>query len=151
MAPNEEMSAMIIMPIFFAATIWIIKLWLDWKRHRLKNDLQNRLVEKIGNIQDLNNFLQTESGDRFLNSLTVAGGTAKDKLISAFSSGIILSVLGVAFFPLALLFADEARYFNAGGIVFLALGIGFLISAFVSYRISKKWGIIENGNGILKD
>ena len=151
MAPNEEMSAMIIMPIFFAAVIWIIKLWLDWKRHRLKNDLQNRLVEKIGNIQDLNNFLQTESGDRFLNSLTVAGGTAKDKLIAAFSSGIILSVLGVAFFPIALFFQSEARYINAGGIVFLALGIGFLLSALVSYRISKKWGIIENGNGMLKD
>jgi hypothetical protein len=151
MQPNEELSAMIIMPVFFAACIWVVKIWLDWKKHRLKNDLQNKLVEKIGNIQDLNNFLQTESGDRFLNSLTVAGGSARDKLLSAFSSGIILAVLGVSYFAIALFFETEARYINAGGIVILALGIGFLISALVSYRMSKKWGIIENGNGMLKD
>ena len=44
------------------------------------------------------------------------------------------------------LFAEEMKYFSAFGIVIIALGIGFLISTKISYKLSKKWCIIDERN-----
>jgi hypothetical protein len=51
----------------------VFKVILDWRKSKYKSDLQHKLVEKFGNVQDLNAFLETEGGSKFLNALTIDG------------------------------------------------------------------------------
>jgi hypothetical protein len=53
------------------------------------------------------------------------------------SAGVILSVLGIAFFILAV--ADHERKLVVPGVLFFALGIGLLAAAAVSHRLGKMW------------
>ena len=123
--------------------VWVIKILFDWRKSKLKSELQHKLVEKFGNAQDLNTFLETESGSKFLNALTINGQLLKQKILSYITRGVILVFLGAALFAVGGLFVGEQRFFFLGGLVVSALGLGFLVSTAISYIMSKKWGIMN--------
>ena len=122
---------------------WVFKVILDWRKSKYKSDLQHKLVDKFGNVQDLNAFLETEGGSKFLNSLTINGNLLKQKILSYITRGVILVFLGAGFFVIGGLFIEEQRFFFLGGIIASALGLGFLVSTVISFIISKIWGIIN--------
>ena len=125
---------------------WVVYIILEWRKLKHKNQLQNKIIDKLNTVPELNEFLQTEGGSRFLNFLTIEGFSPKGKLLSSISKGIILIMLGAAFIcidPLFSTLTEDARIFTALAFIFVALGIGFLVSSFISYLLSKKWGIIK--------
>jgi len=145
-ATTDTIMAAIVMPIFFLFLAFIFKLIWDGKKSKLKSDLHHKLVEKFGDVKELNDFLQTESGANFLKSLTIEGVNTKEKLLSSMTKGIIITFLGIGLFLVSPLFPDlieNMKIFNAFGILTIALGIGYMVSTFVSLRLSQKWGIIE--------
>jgi hypothetical protein len=126
---------------------WVVYIILEWRKLKHKNQLQNKIIDKLNSVPELNEFLQTEGGSRFLNFLTIESYSPKEKLLSSISKGIILLMLGVAFFSIDPLFStitEEAQIFSALAFILAALGIGFLASSFISYLLSKKWGIIKH-------
>jgi hypothetical protein len=125
---------------------WVVYVILEWRKLKHKNQLQNKIIDKLNSVPELNEFLQPEGGTRFLNFLTIESFSPKEKLLSSISKGIILFMLGAAFVYLDPLFptvTEDARIFMALAYIFAALGIGFLVSSFISYLLSKKWGIIK--------
>lgn len=141
---SEELTAMIVLPIFFFFFLLAIKFFFDWRKIRLKSDFHHKLLEKFGNVKDLNDFLQTKPGADFLHSLSIDGLRPKEKLMSAVSTGVIVGFLGIAVLVFGSLFGEGIRYFYGSGVALFILGIGYLVSAMVSYRLSKKWGIIKD-------
>jgi len=123
--------------------IWVVWAILEWRKMRHKSQLQNKIVEKFSTVQEFNDFLQSKEGNRFLDFLKFNGFTPRGKILSSLSKGVILFFLGVALVIIGQIFTGEMKYFNAFGIVIIALGVGFLISTFISYKLSKKWGIID--------
>ena len=141
---SEALTTMIVLPIFFGFCGWIIKLVFDWKKMRLKSEFHHKLVDKFGDVKELNNFLQTEGGINLIQPITINGSLApKEKLMLSISKGIIFICLGIAAFILGLMFEESSRYLYGCGVIIIALGIGFLASSSVSYNLTKKWGIIE--------
>lgn len=122
---------------------WVFKVILDWRKSKYKSDLQHKLVDKFGNVQDLNTFLETEGGSKFLNALTINGQLLRQKILSYITRGVILVFLGAASFAIGGFFIEEQKFFNMVGIINFALGLGFLVSTAISYLLSKKWGIIN--------
>jgi hypothetical protein len=125
---------------------WVVYIILEWRKLKYKNQLQNKIIDKLNSVPELNEFLQTEGGSRFLNFLTIESFSPKEKLLSSITKGIILFMLGGAFVCIDPLFStvtEDARIFTALAFIFVALGIGFLVSSFISYLLSKKWGIIK--------
>jgi hypothetical protein len=125
---------------------WVVYIILEWRKLKHKNQLQNKIIDKLNTVPELNEFLQTEGGSRFLNFLTIEGFSPKDRLLSSISKGIILVMLGIAFVVSNSLFstiAEDSSIFIAIGFILFLLGIGFLVSSFISYLLSKKWGIIK--------
>jgi hypothetical protein len=124
--------------------VWVI---LEWRRMKHKYNLQNKLMDKFSSGPELNNFLQSSSGDKLMTFLTIGGIGPKEKLLSSVSKGIILSLLGIAFLfigPFLQSTLEDTRGIQALGIAVLAVGTGFLLSTYVSYKLSKKWGIIQD-------
>jgi hypothetical protein len=141
--PVNELVAVIGVVLFWG---WVAYIILEWRKLKHKNQLQNKIIDKLNSVPELNEFLQTEGGSRFLNFLTIEGFSPKEKLLSSISKGIILIMLGAGFICIDPLFStvtEDARIFTALAFIFVTLGIGFLVSSFISYLISKKWGIIK--------
>jgi len=140
---SEDVALIIIMPIMIAFWAWVVWVILEWRKMRHKSQLQNKIVEKFSTVQEFNDFLQSKEGNRFLDFLKFNGLTPRGKILSSLSKGVILFFLGVALVIIGQIFTGDMKYFNAFGIVIIALGVGFLISTFISYKLSKKWGIID--------
>ena len=146
MEVTETMSTIIVLPVFFGFSTWIIKLFLDAKKARLKSQLHHKLIEKFENVKELSEFLQSKSGSGFLRSLTIEGITPKDRIMDAVSRGVIAACLGVAVLAVGMLFVEEWRYVVSAGILIVALGVGYMVSAAVSFRLSKNWGLLSEEN-----
>jgi hypothetical protein len=144
MQMSEGTEAIVVLPIFFAVMLLAFKIYLDWRKVRIKSEFHHKLVDKFGDVKELNSFLETKGGSDFLKSLSINGLAPKEKLLAAISRGVIVSFLGISVLMLGWVFGENFKYFIAAGITVLVLGIGFLVSAALSYQLSKKWGIIKD-------
>jgi len=143
---SDQIVLMTVLPITIVFWGWVVWVILEWRRVWHKSQLQKKIVDKFSTAQELNDFLQSKEGNKFLNFLRLNGRAPRDKILSSLSKGVILSCLGIAIIVIGGLFAGEIMYFIAFGIVLIALGAGFLISTKISYKLSKKWGIIDEEN-----
>lgn len=147
---------MIVLPAFFLLIAFCISVLVNaWQRRlriRLMSEVNNKLLDRIGSVKDFNDFLGTEGGTRFLDSLTVERETSRpqDSIFRAIQFGIVLLTLGLGFLALGWYFA--ARYGASGddfevltviGVIAGSLGLGFLISAAASFRLAKTLGVLE--------
>jgi hypothetical protein len=146
MTGSEDMALIIVLPLTILFWAWVVWAILEWRKTRHKSQLQNKIVDKFQSVQEFNEFLQSKEGNKFLNFLKFSGLAPKEKLLSSLTKGVILITLGIALILVGQIFTGEMRYFIAFGIVSIALGVGFLISMFISYTLSKKWGIIDEND-----
>ena len=144
MTGSEDMTLIMVLPLTILFWAWVVWAILDWRKTRHKSQLQNKIVDKFQSVQEFNDFLQSQEGNKFLNFIKLNGLAPKEKLLSSLSKGVILVTLGIALILVGQIFQEEMKYFIAFGIVFIALGVGFVISMYISYTLSKKWGIIED-------
>ena len=83
----------------------------------------------------MSQFLETEGGKRMIEDLGKDHSSPKERTLKHIRSGFIMLFLGIGF--LAATYAESDLVIP--GAVFVALGVGFLIGAFVSQRLSKSW------------
>ncbi len=131
---------------FFASFLWLIRILLEnrrWSRlFRLQSEVHAKLIDRFATNQELLHYMETEPGKRFLEAAPIPidfdrkqpmpGGVTR--ILAPLQFGIVLTMLGIGLFffhPLMIV-----------GIVTLALGIGFIISAIVSWRISAQLGLM---------
>lgn len=140
---SEDLALMIVLPAMFVFWGWVVWVILEWRKMKHKRDIQDKIVDKFTNVQELNDFLQTEAGENFLKFLKINGFGIRDKLLSSITRGIILTILGIAFLIISQIYTNEMKILITIGIVIIALGAGFLVSTLISFQLSKKWDIIE--------
>ena len=146
MTGSEDVALITVLPLTILFWAWVVWAILEWRKTRHKSQLQNKIVDKFQSVQEFNDFLQSKEGNKFLNFLKFSGLAPKEKLLSSLTKGVILITLGIALILVGQIFTEEMKYFIAFGIVSIALGVGFLISMFISYTLSKKWGIIDEND-----
>jgi hypothetical protein len=109
------------------------------ERGELRAQLHIKLLERFGNGQELADFLNSEAGRRFLESFSGERPRAGRSILRAVHAGIGLSALALGLLSAYLVLAEEPLAVIAG--VAGALGIGFLLAAYASYRLSRPLGI----------
>jgi cbb3-type cytochrome oxidase subunit 3 len=141
---REQNAVALIFMALFALAGWFF--WLDSKRRlsqtQAQADLQNRLLEKFASPQDVAQFLQTEGGSRFLQGLTADGRHTGRRIMTAMQIGVVLTLLGAAAIGLDVVYSGRSHPGAILGTLIVALGAGFLISAALSYKLSKSWGLL---------
>jgi hypothetical protein len=138
---NTEL--MVIMPCLFILYAWIAWLIVEWSRLKRKSRLQQHLIDKFGSPLELQEFLQTDGGQKFLNFLKIGGPAARERILSSISICTILGCLGIGIFLLSLIFPDQAKVFQASAIVMITLAVGLLASALISNKLGRKWGLFD--------
>jgi hypothetical protein len=139
---------------------WIVYTIVEgirrWHLQRTLGQFQVKLLDKIGSVSELGAFLNTEAGARFLKGLTSEAAGPHVRILSAVQSGLVLAALGLGLClygwfgrppgaPGAIS-DDSANVLNAVATILFSLGVGFLASAYVSYRMSKRMGLLAEGN-----
>ena len=120
-------------------------VWLLVRAHRerlqMRTDIYRELLTKFSSGQELGDFLATKEGKSFLETFWSAPVDARERLVRAIRTGLILTILGLG--VLALMVEDEGMM--VPGIILVSLGTGFLIAGGISYRLSRKLGLVKSG------
>ena len=126
----------------FVLVLLVVFLLHSANRQRAQNDIRKALIDKFGSAQDLGMFLQSEGGKRFIADLSTGTAGALGSVLTSVQNGIILMLLGVGCAGSAPFLGPVAPVGIGVGVVFLFVGLGFLVSAGVTYRLSKSWGLV---------
>ena len=149
------MDEEILIPLgFFAVAGWIVYVIVDGYRRRqhlrMVTDFHAKLLERVGSAGEFSQFLNTDGGVRFLDSLSVERATsgAHTRILHATQSGLVLLALGLGLFAfLAVHFQDLPGRMPEGLLTFAAivfsLGIGLLASAAAAWHLSKRMGLLK--------
>jgi hypothetical protein len=128
--------------------------WVFWvvatnirrsKTARYVAELHNKLLDKCTTSQDVIAYLESGAGRRFLESTATETANPVARILNAVQAGAITTLLGIAILLVrnAAQDADVRQVLITVGSVALAIGLGFLASAAVSYYLCKSWGLLK--------
>ncbi|HJS99591.1 MAG TPA: hypothetical protein VJ756_10895 [Terriglobales bacterium] len=140
----EDIVALTTIPTMFVLIAWIIfssvRRMMASKRIA---ELHAKLLDRFATGQELLTYLQTEEGKRFVETASVEHNNPMWRILGAVQAGVILTLIGIALLFLRGRIAGGEDAFLGFGAVVLALGVGFLISAGVSWTLSKSVGLLH--------
>ncbi len=145
----DEFAPMSLGIALFVMIAFIVRTMADGRRRRehLKTvtEFHNRLLDKLGSVSDFAQFLQTDGGARFLDTLSSERGSSgpRDRIMRSTSAGIILLALGIALLIIGWMMPYDRGAFGVLGGIVLSLGIGFLLSSAASFRLAKTLGLLD--------
>ena len=141
-------SEIVIVPVIFGAfsfVVWTIATNIRRaKTARIVADLHGKVLEKCSASQELMGYVQSDAGRRFLESAASGQENPSARILSAVQAGTILALLGGAFVAVSNLHhdVDAKELLVTFGYLVTALGLGFLVSAAISYFLCKSWGLL---------
>ncbi len=147
----QDLSPLVIGVAFTFAAAWIVtavvKAFKEKSILRTRAELYNRLLDKFGSAAEFVDYLESETGRQFVDEITVQGAAPTGKILGSIQKGVVMMLVGFGLLVLGNLFdknlgGDLFIALIVGGTIALMLGIGFLISTAVTYRLSKSWGLI---------
>ena len=128
-------------------TMIVLSVWFSTRekqvRIRARAELNKQLLEKFTSAQELMEFLDKESGQRFLAGLeSHRRHGMKEQIIGMITGGCVTVAIGLALFWAS----TEIPKLQIPGAIVLAVGIGLLTAACITYGLSKKWGLMNGKN-----
>lgn len=95
--------------------------------------------------------MRTPAGRRFLESAPIplqdpqhSIAAPLSRILWSVQAGIVLLVVGIGLMQVNGRLSDEpAHVFNVAGVLTLALGGGFIVSAIAAYGLSRKLGLLD--------
>lgn len=148
-AVSENLAIAIIIPacaFAFAWCVWAIAVNIRRSRtSKYTAEIHSRLLDRFSGNPELIAFLEGESGRRYFDALESDIKDPLSRVLSGIQLGIVLILLGVSLLALRA-GQDEIvsrNFLLLIGVPGIALGLGFLISAIVSFRLSRSWGLLE--------
>ena len=143
------MEFLVIPLVFSFVIVLLILAAIDrWRRENHRLELQKSILERVGSVKDLGEFLTTEQGERFLGTLAAPQFRPQLRSFSALSTGIVFLVVGVF-----LMFALHTQFLGIsasqttppalllGILLLIAIGVAMLISAVISFFIARRLGL----------
>jgi hypothetical protein len=140
---------------FLFTLIWIIRAILEnrrWGRiFKLQSEVHGRLIDKFSSNQELALYMETEAGKRFLEAAPIPVNfepgksvpNAVARVLTPLQIGIVLVLLGAGLLFLSGHTGHEAEVpLLVFGTVVLMPGIGFIISAGITWILAARLGLI---------
>ena len=140
--------------IALIAILWLARVFVEnrrWNRiFKMQSDVHTRLIEKFTSNQELAAYMQTEAGRKFLEAapLPVAFEqnqrvpSAVARVLTPLQTGIVMVLLGIGLLSLQQVGPDTQIPMRILGTVVLMPGIGFIISAGVSWLLASRLGLM---------
>jgi predicted small integral membrane protein len=137
-----------LVPITFFALIGVI-VWIGSRTRvkvaALQANTIARVVDKLATNPESIGFLESEAGKQLLETITTKRSNANpyNRILGAVRVGVVFTMLGLGM----LLFHEATGIQHYGlpalGILLCSLGLGFMIAAWLTHRLSKSWGLLD--------
>ena len=145
---------------FLGAAIWLISVLLAnrrWQRiFKLQTEVHTKLIDRFGSSQELIQYMESESGKKFLEAAPIPVNFEGDqkvpsvvgRVLMPLQIGSVMTLLGAG-----LLFARHSfthgleSVLLLGGIVILMPGLGFILSAGITWVLAGRLGLMPTGAG----
>jgi len=125
----------------FVLVSMVVYLAFNAMKDKRQSAARTALLERFSSAPDLGAFLQTSNGQRFLDELSSGADNPLHSILSSVRTGIILMFVGAGFFPMSAGFTHGNGIVTGIGIVLILAGMGFLVSAAITYLLSRWWGM----------
>src|SRR3954462_2754002 len=147
-----------VMLVIGAGILWLIRTLIEhrrWSRlSKIQTEVHNKLLDRFTANEDLLAYIQTPAGRRFLESAPIpidsprAINAPLGRILWSAQAGAVLTVLGVGVSLVSRRTIDEVGApLGAFGVVIIALGLGFIASAFLAYTLTRRFGLLTDPNG----
>jgi hypothetical protein len=137
---------------------WLIRTFIDYRRwtrlSKVQSEVHTRLLDRFNTNEELMAYIATPAGARFLSSAPISLDTGSasrsmgaplSRIMLSLQAGLVLAAAGVGLMLAGQTVSqlEAAEPLHILGIISIALGAGFAISAAASFLISKKLGLLE--------
>jgi len=140
-----------------SALLWLIHVLLEnrrWGRiFKLQTDVHGKLIEKFGTSQEVLTYMGTEAGKRFLEATPIAVGFEKQqpmpspvaRVLTPLQIGVVMTLLGFGLLFLRHSIPGGAAPLLVAGTIVLMPGLGFIISAGITWMLARHLGLMPEG------
>jgi hypothetical protein len=136
--------------IFLVRTV--VEHWRWQRAIKAQNELNTKLIDRFASSDDLLAYLQSPQGKTltegpvFPQAAPRAIGAPLTRIFWSLQSGIVLGALGGGLIVVSGTAGEPevATFLNGVGIVVLMIGVGFAVSAVVSYFLSQRLGLVQS-------
>jgi hypothetical protein len=154
----RQVGPFFVMIFLVGSLLWLIRLLLEnrrWGRaFKTQAEVHGRLIEKFGSSQEMLAYMETDAGKRFLEAAPIATEMPQQRIpnlvarvIATLQIGVVLTLLGAGLLFMRHSVPDGEAALLVLGVVVLMPGIGFMISAGITWVLARRLGLIEDGSG----
>ena len=155
---ENVLQGVFILSMFLVVTgvlVWLVRTVVDYRRWlrltRIQTETHTKLLDRLTSQEDLLGYMQTPAGRRFLESAPIALDAASrplgaplSRVLWSVQAGLVLALGGLGMLVVsARAIPEVAQGLWAIGIVALAIGGGFVLSAVVAYVLSRRMGLFD--------
>jgi len=155
---EEFLQAVAIVTVLMTLIItfaWGVKTAIEHRRwvrlSRVQFDVHSKLMDRMTSNEDLLAYIQSPPGRNFLESAPIplnAGtrpiGAPVGRILWSLQVGAVLTCIGLGLWvSTRAVVAEVGEVFWVMGILAVALGLGFVVSAVLAYLVSKHMGLLE--------
>ena len=139
-----------------SALLWLTHVLLEnrrWNRiFKLQTDVHGRLIERFGTSQEVLTYMGTEAGKRFLEATPIAVGFERTeqvpspvaRVLTPLQIGLVMMLLGIGLISMRGAIPEASAALLLLGTVILMPGLGFIISAGITWVLAKRLGLMPN-------
>ncbi len=127
----QDLAPIVIGIAFTFAAAWVItvvvKAFKEKSILRIRAELYNRLLDKFSSGSEFAEYLESETGRRFVEEITVQTAAPTSKILGSIQKGVIMTLIGFGMLVLANVFF--------GGDLFNVIAVGGTIASFVAAAV----------------
>jgi hypothetical protein len=133
--------------------VWLVRKAIEHRRWsrltRIQTDVHNKLLDRFQSNEEVLRYIQTSAGRRFLEAAPIpldaeprAISAPVSRVLWSLQAGVILGAAGLGLKAVSFsVEKDVASALSALGVLAMAIGAGFIVSAALSYIVSRRMGI----------
>jgi hypothetical protein len=140
-----------------SALLWLIPVLLEnrrWNRiFKLQTEVHGKLIERFASSQEVLTYMSTDAGKRFLEATPIAVGIERQtpvpspvaRVLTPLQIGVVMTLLGLGLLYLRHNLPDAAAPLLVAGTIALMPGLGFIISAAITWVLARHLGLMPEG------
>ena len=155
----NDVGPFVVFICVLGAALWLFRQFVEnrrWGRiFKLQMDVHSKLIDKFGSNEQLLVYMDTEAGKRFLEAAPIPVNFDSDKrvpnvvarVLTPLQIGIVLTLLGIGFLSLRHAHRDMDVPMLLMGTVMLMPGVGFILSAGITWVLAGRLGLMPEAPG----
>ena len=150
-----DMVGVFVVMVTIAGSLgWLVRTAMDYRRWgrlaKVQAEAHTKLLDRFTGNEELLAYVKSPAGMRFLQSAPIAldgsprpMGSSLSRILWSMQAGVVLTAAGIGMNYLSHnIDPDHAEPIYTLSVILLSVGVGFVVSAGLSYFLSRRFGLL---------